>query len=383
MSATSSSLPDRPAVLGDPSGRPGGRPRVDWLFLGWVVFAVDNLAIMVLLPDVGAIAFHLIWISTSIVYGVQGWSGRRTAVILAIVTLTSGLGMASFVVDGHAEWTELTEVPLMAAVFAVMVWHVRRRARALADSEAAATRERRSNELKELFVRNCSHEMRTPITVARGYTEMVRAEVSTPGAKQDLDVVLDELDKLGGLSSRLLRLADAYETSGFEYEPVELAALVRHTVQRWRPTAERHWVVETAPVVVDADESRLESALDSLIENALKFTDPGDEIAVRCRRSGGQAVLEVSDTGIGFAAAEGAATASPEDGAGPSTRRRGTGLGLAIVRAIAEGHGGTMDLADNTPCGARIRLTLPLTAPQSSAQSSAQTGESAAAHPGT
>ncbi|MFE4519664.1 sensor histidine kinase, partial [Kitasatospora sp. NPDC056783] len=257
-----------------------GRP----LFTGWALFAGASQLLLFAEPALETLSFHLVWISMSVVYGLQNWSARRTSAVLVAVTLVTGATLGRFVAEGHAEWDELAEIPLMALVFLSMVWHVRRRADALARARDLAERERRAQEVKELFVRNCSHEMRTPITVARCYAEMVRGELSTPESRDDLDVVVDELDKLGRLAGRLLVLADAYEPAAFEWAPVDLGALLRRTAQRWRPASDRGWHLDAPPaVLVEGDESRLEAALDALVENAVKFTADGDTIALRCR----------------------------------------------------------------------------------------------------
>ncbi len=326
------------------------------LLAGWVAFAAANQAVMLLAPSFETVAFHFVWISMSLVYGLQAWSTRRTALILVVVIATTGATITHFAANGRVDWQELTEVPLMALVFLSMVWHVRRRSAALAQTQSLVERERRAQHVKELFVRNCSHEMRTPITVARGFAEMVRAVLPTEASKDDLDVVVDELDKLGGLAGRLLVLAEAYESTEFEWAPVDLGALVQRTIQRWRPSAERAWVMVAPPVIVEGDESRLEAALDSMIENAVKFTVDGDLIALRCRASKGGALLEVEDGGIGFARSR------LDDGTGgmQSSGRPGTGLGLAIVRAIAEGHGGALTLFEDREEGALLHIELPL-----------------------
>lgn len=342
-----------------PGGVPGpaAGPAPDrWdtgLFLAWVAFATLCVVVMFVVPDVGAIAFHFVWISMSIVYGVQGWSPRLTGLVLAVVVVVTAVSSAWFIVDQQAEWTELTEVPLMALVFLAMVWHVRRRQAALAASQAAVIREHRANEVKELFVRNCSHQMRTPITVARGYAEMARKQTA-PAGQEDLDVVVDELDKLAGLAGRLLMLADVYDRH-FEWDAVDVGALVQRTAARWRPAAERDWVVEAAPVTVEADELRLEAALDSLVENAIKFTVDGDRITLRCRPAGAVVVLEVEDAGVGFER-----SSAPD--APRTSGKPGTGLGLAIVRGVAEGHGGRLEVAPRSAGGALVRIVLPATA---------------------
>ncbi|MET8701468.1 HAMP domain-containing sensor histidine kinase [Kitasatospora sp. NPDC004723] len=326
------------------------------LFAGWVLFAGGSQLLLFVEPALETLVFHLVWISMSIVYGLQNWSVRRTSAVLAVVTLVTGAALGRFVAQGHAEWDELAEVPLMALVFLSMVWHVRRRAAALAQTRELVERERRAQEVKELFVRNCSHEMRTPITVARCYAEMVRDGPATPDSREDLDVVVDELDKLGRLAGRLLVLADAYEPTGFEWAPVDLGSLLRRTVQRWRPASERNWLLDAPRVLVEGDESRLEAALDALVENAVKFTVDGDTIALRCRPARAGAVVEVEDGGIGFARSR------ADDGGGappPASGRPGTGLGLAIARAVVAGHGGTLTVVSEPPNGSLLRITLP------------------------
>ncbi|WP_262057603.1 sensor histidine kinase [Streptomyces sp. STR69] len=329
------------------------------VFIGWALFAASSQLLLFVAPALETVSFHLVWISMSIVYGVQSWSVRRMSVVLTVVILVTATASSGFMEEGYARWDELAEVPLMALVFLAMVWHVRRRAAAFAETQSLVERERRAQEVKELFVRNCSHEMRTPITVARCYAEMVRHELSTPESKDDLDVVVDELDKLGRLAGRLLVLADAYESTVFERDPVDLGSLLQRTVQRWRPASDRDWLLDAPSVLVEGDESRLEAALDALVENAVKFTADGDAIALRCRATGDGAVVDVEDTGIGFARSQ----VDYGSGQPQSSGRPGTGLGLAIVRAIVEGHGGVLTVVSERPSGSLLRMVLPLHPP--------------------
>jgi signal transduction histidine kinase len=343
--------------MSDTRSVPAERRRL--VFVGWALFAACSQLLLFVVPDLETVTFHLVWISMSVVYGVQSWSARRTSVVLTVVILVTGAALSGFVAQGYAHWDELAEVPLMALVFLTMVWHVRRRTAALAQTQSLVERERRAQEVQELFVRNCSHEMRTPITVARCYAEMVRNELPTPQSKDDLDVVVDELDKLGGLAGRLLVLADAYESTEFDWGPVDLGSLLQRTVQRWRPASDRDWLLDAPSVLVEGDESRLEAALDALVENAVKFTVDGNAIALRCRATRNGAVVDVEDAGIGFARSQ----AGYGSGQPQSSGRPGTGLGLAIVRAIVEGHGGGLTVLSEPPSGSLVQMVLPLHPP--------------------
>ncbi len=109
------------------------------------------------------------------------------------------------------------------------------------------------------------------------------------------------------------------------------------------------------PAKAEGDEARLEAALDALVENAVKFTVDGDTVALRCRAVRGHVVVEVQDSGIGFARSRLDDGSSPPEASG----RPGTGLGLAIVRAVAEGHGGTLSIDEQRPVGSLLRIELP------------------------
>jgi hypothetical protein len=156
---------------------------------------------------------------------------------------------------------ELAEVPMMAAMF----WHARRHQGGL---EAL---------------------------------RLVRGGAVDAQSVDDLDVVIEELDRLSRISDRLLILATA-EHRGFARSPIDLAQVVETTARRWPPTADRDWHVEIVTGgTVPGDAERLSAALDAMIENAVKATVPGDRIAVVLRAEGDEAVLEVVDSGIGIA----------------------------------------------------------------------------------
>src|SRR5689334_9613537 len=313
-----------------------------WLFPGWVIFAVVNTAAMFALPGQETIPFHFIYISMALVYGLQPWPLGRTYIILGLVAATTGAALAWHVETGVIGWEETAEIPLMALLFLVMVWHVRRRVAATREARRYADSEHEMREMQKRFVRFASHELRTPVTVGRGFAELIRDGQPDSQAAQDAVVVLEEFDNLERIAARLLTLARMDEST---------------TVTRWRPTANRDWRLGPTSAVVMADRQRIETALDSLIENAVRYTEEGGRIELAAYPDQESVVIEVRDDGPGIPDEE---LAYVFESFRSGTSRGGTGMGLAIVKAIVEAHGGAVS-AENVPGGgASFRLRLPV-----------------------
>src|SRR3954451_20880979 len=174
--------------------------RKRWVELSWCGFAAVNFAAMPFGGEWETVPFHFVWVSLTIVYGFRVWRPWPTAGALTVVMLVSGLELAWMEGRGQVAAAELTEVPLMSAMFVAMVWHARRRQAALEELHRATERERD-------FVRDASRELRTPITIARGHAELIRTSGVSDEAAADADVVLDELTRLQRIAERLLLLA--------------------------------------------------------------------------------------------------------------------------------------------------------------------------------
>lgn len=322
----------------------------------WAVFAGTNAALMYVVAGAETIPFHFVWVSTAVVYGLRPWSLPRMWLTCVVVTVVTGVPLVLHARDGDTGWQETSEIPLMALLFLVMVWHVRRRMAATAEAQRLAESERQARERQRRFVRFASHELRTPITVARGFTELLGEQHQDASSVEDIGVVLDELDKLAGIAARLLALAQADEQS-IQAEEVDLAALLERTARRWRAGAPaRHWSVVCPALTVRADPARLEVAIDSAIENAVRHTEEGGTIALRGRTGADEVVVEVADDGVGIAAGQLTQVFEQFHSAGPHA---GTGLGLAIVRAVAEAHRGRVSASNGPDGGAVISLALP------------------------
>lgn len=324
------------------------------LLAAWAVFASINVGLMWIVPGKETIPFHLVWISLSLVYGFTSWRMSWMVLALVAVTLSTGVSLAHHAATGEIRWEETAEEPLMATIFVVMVWHVHRRQQLLRQVERVNAAERRRLERQQLVVQLASHQLRTPVTIARGYTEMVRAYHSDAETAGDTEIVLDELDKLGRITQRLLTLMQLDEPYVAVVTDLD-AQLVRIT-RRWVPTAERAWSVSSDIGEVLIDPERFEAAIDSLIENAVKFTSKGQRISVTGSRDDTGWRVEIRDGGKGMTRQEVAALAAHRPGEATGT---GTGLGLEIVRMVIEPLEGSLSIESETGEGTTVAMFVP------------------------
>jgi two-component system OmpR family sensor kinase len=324
------------------------------LVVAWATFAAFNVVLMWLVPGQETIPFHFVWISLALVYGFTSWRTSWMVVALVSVTLCTGVVLVHHAAAGEIRWEETSEEPLMAGIFVVMVWHVHRRNVLLREVQRVNEMERRRLERQQLFVRLASHELRTPITVARGYTELVRAVHNDPATVEDTAIVLDELDKLTRITQRLVTLIQVDEPHPLRRTDVD-AELFR-IVRRWEPTAVRGWVVQSAVGEALINSERFEAALDCLLENAIKFTKPHDHIEITGLRAPDGWIVQVRDSGSGISAETMHRLTSTPPGEPTST---GTGLGLAIVSAVVDSLGGRLIIGGELRVGTTVRLFIP------------------------
>ncbi|MEU7476629.1 HAMP domain-containing sensor histidine kinase [Lentzea sp. NPDC042327] len=214
------------------------------------------------------------------------------------------------------------------------------------------------------FVTDASHELRTPI--ARAYT---RAQVLVRLAAAH-DLPDDHRDSLGKLAESIRGLGDVVDDlllsarlrRELDGRPVDLAAVAdaavtgegdRAAERRIRLAVDR----PAEPVVVTGVETALRRAVDELLANAVRHTPEGGRIDVRVGSGAGYAVVEVADTGEGFAPADADRIFERfRHGAGEQR----FGVGLALVREIVTSHGGAVEAAGNPGRGARFTLFLPM-----------------------
>ena len=330
------------------------------LELSWVVFVLANIVAMALWPRWETIPFHLIWTSLTLLYGLRVWRPVRTYAVLLLLGLVTGGLILSDAFDGTQAWGELFEVPLMSAMFLAMVWHARRRQDAMRATARLADERAALLSQQEQFLHDVSHELRTPVTIARGHLEMARRVRGQ--ATSEVSVALDELDRIERIVEQLLLLARAGQPN-FADSAVELdlETFLEDVVMRWADVAPRVWRVgELSRGTLHVDPDALRIAIDALVENAVKHTEPPDAIEVRSRASGSEVAIEVVDEGCGvppealgeifdrFTRADAARTRA----------RGGVGLGLAIVGAIAKAQGGRCTVS-SSPARTTFALVLP------------------------
>jgi signal transduction histidine kinase len=312
---------------------------------------------MQLIPTWETVPFHFIWVSITILYGFRVWRSGPTVLILVAVMTTTGVAIFADYQRGAQPLDELTEVPLMAAMFAAMVWHARRRLAATRQIERVSESNRRLIERQRNFIQDASHELRTPITVALGHAELIQG--SADGTqREDAAVVVEELTRLRRLSDRLLLLATAEDPDFVDIQPVEVDDIVLDTLRRWAPI-QRHWRVGSmVGATVKGDRDRLALAVDALVENAVKHTRPDQAIELSAREQGGMVVIAVADEGTGIDAAD-VNRLFERFSRGGSAEGGGSGLGLAIVTAIVAAHGGSARARPRPSGGSVFELLLP------------------------
>jgi two-component system sensor histidine kinase/response regulator len=232
------------------------------------------------------------------------------------------------------------------------------------------TDQRELDRLKDEFVATVSHELRTPLTSMMGFLEMIReGEAGDLNEEQQrfLAIVYRSSERLQRLVGDLLFVA-RLDANGMQLQfgDTQLDEIVRDAVESSGALArarEISLVAALEPVPpVSGDKERLSQLVGNLISNALKFTPPGGRVTARTFVDGGRAVVEISDTGIGIPPAEQSRLFQRVFRSSTATEQAipGTGLGLVISRAIAEAHGGTIEVASQPGEGTTFRVEIPL-----------------------
>jgi signal transduction histidine kinase len=230
------------------------------------------------------------------------------------------------------------------------------------------TRFREAEELKSTFISVISHELKTPVSLIKGYAGTLRREDvrwDDKTVRESLAVIEEESDRLNALIDNLLD-ASRLQVGALPLNVGEVAldGLAQRTVEKFRSQSQEHeFVVDFPPDFpeVEGDEARLEQVLSNLLTNAIKYSPKGGSIRVNGRVLPESVIVTVSDEGIGIARAEQTrvfdAFYRVDDA--PTRRTQGTGLGLYLAKAVVDAHGGQIWVASEPGHGATFSFSLP------------------------
>ncbi|HEV3485379.1 MAG TPA: ATP-binding protein [Vicinamibacterales bacterium] len=242
-----------------------------------------------------------------------------------------------------------------------------------ASAVAVARAHEEANRAKDEFLATLAHELRSPMTAIRGWIQMLKIGDLNPAEATEALSMIEASTKVQAHIIEDLMDVSRILAGKVMIEPalIELAPVVARAVATFRPAAALQGIHLTAsipqePMLVFADETRMQQVGWNLISNAIKFTPRGGSVHVTLAREGSNAVIRVRDTGEGI---------SPEllpnvfdryrqeEGAG-GRAHAGLGLGLAIVRYLVESHGGTIHaFSEGRGRGAEFVVSLPLREP--------------------
>ncbi|GAA4778016.1 MULTISPECIES: HAMP domain-containing sensor histidine kinase [Streptomyces] len=218
-------------------------------------------------------------------------------------------------------------------------------------------------EQQRAFVADASHQLRNPLAALLLRIELLALEL--PEGNAEIASVRTEGKRLAQVLDDLLDLALA-EHAAADLRLTDIGALAAERVAAWRPLAEEKGVAlagNTAAVTAWADPVALSSALDAVIDNALKFTPQGEAVTVEVASNGGTSTVVVTDKGPGLSDEELARIGDRFWRSGRHQNVKGSGLGLSISRALLAAGGGSIAFAHHRPHGLRVVLTVPRTAP--------------------
>jgi signal transduction histidine kinase len=222
----------------------------------------------------------------------------------------------------------------------------------------------RHEQLKNEFIASISHELRTPLTSIKGWSVTLESMSEDQIFRDGLEIISNESDRLNGLLNDLLDFSSL--SSGrlpLVLDKMALPVLIKQVVQQLEPRALRqgitiHTNIDESIENITADKNRIKQVLMNLLDNALKFTLSDGIITVELAKDETDAVITISDTGIGIAKTE-LKLVRDKFYKGKS-KSAGSGLGLAIVDEIVGIHQGQFQLTSQEGVGTTAVIRLPL-----------------------
>jgi signal transduction histidine kinase len=265
-------------------------------------------------------------------------------------------------VDRRARSQFYRGIGVTAAIFAVMLL-------AIGYIGITAAREMNLSRAKSEFVASVSHELKTPLSLIRGFAETLHLNrLGNPSDREEyFRIIESEILKLSMMIDRILEFSKIeVGLKRYRPEPADVGSLVEETLAHFSYELERGGFtlerqVEEPPPHAQVDPQGFSLALLNLVSNAIKYSDQERHIGVRVARHNGHVEVSVSDHGIGIPRAEHHRIFEKfyRIGSGPVTKAKGAGLGLALVKHFAEAHGGQVRVASAPGRGSTFTIVLP------------------------
>ena len=222
-------------------------------------------------------------------------------------------------------------------------------------------------EMRKAFIANASHELKTPITIIRGFAETLQDNIDLPGktVAEITTKIVNNCSRMTTIIKNLLTLADIENLPSFRLSPIQLPQLVQEcvsTIQPAYPLACIHIVNNTKHACpIQVDKSLIEIAVNNLLDNAAKYSKGNPEITVTIEESDSHAILHVLDNGIGIPESELPCIFQRfyRVNKANSIKLGGSGLGLSIVETIIHKHLGEIRATSNLGIGTTFTISIP------------------------
>ena len=230
---------------------------------------------------------------------------------------------------------------------------------------------RRLERMRQDFVANASHELKTPLASIKAYAEtLLDWALDDPTMnRRFLERIDEQVDRLDALVRDMLSLARLESNQDFfRHDPLKLASVLERCVEGHRDRADAAGLTLSfesgtldGEATIMADEEAIRQIFDNLIDNAIKYTAPGGSVGVACSASPGEVVVQVKDTGVGIPREDQARIFERFYRVDKARSRElgGTGLGLAIVKHLASSLQGRVEVSSRLGVGSTFTVRLP------------------------